>query len=88
MFRARGDSRIEAWETASTIVARSGSPDEIEIIALVSVRLTSTGSEGDASNCTPEDWTDFNGAGCTACGYEGEVKDFEPQGVIIGIFGK
>jgi hypothetical protein len=38
---------------------KCGSPDEIEIIALVSVRLTSTGTEGDASNCTPEDWTDF-----------------------------
>jgi hypothetical protein len=40
---------------------KCGSPDQIEIIALVSVRLTSTGTEGDASNCTPEDWTDFNG---------------------------
>jgi hypothetical protein len=47
------------------------SPDEIEIEAIVSVRLTSTGTEGDASNCTPEDWTDFNGAGCNACGYDG-----------------
>jgi hypothetical protein len=56
---------------------RCGSPDEIEITALVSVRLTSTGTEGDASNCTPEDWTDFNGAGCNACGYDGTVKDFD-----------
>ena len=45
----------------------------------MSVRLTDTGSEGDTSNSTPEDWTDFNGAGCNACGYDGEAKDSEPH---------
>ena len=44
---------------------------------LAEIVSTSTGTEGDASNCTPEDWTNFNGAGCNACGYEGEVKDFD-----------
>ena len=56
---------------------RCGSPDEIEIDAIVTVRLTSTGTEGDASNCDPDDWTGENEAGCNACGYIGTVKDFE-----------
>ena len=56
---------------------KCGSPDGIEIIALVSVLLTSTGTEGDASNCDPDDWTGENEAGCNACGYIGTVKDFE-----------
>jgi hypothetical protein len=69
---------------------KCGSPDEIEIIALVSVRLTSTGTEGDASNCTPEDWTDFNGAGCNACGYDGTVADFDrnPAKYSLNFWGK
>ena len=33
---------------------KCGRPDEIEIDAIVSVRLTSTGTEGDASNCGPD----------------------------------
>jgi len=61
---------------------KCGRPDEIEIDAIVSVRLTSTGTEGDASNCGPDDWTGENGAGCDACGYSGTVKDFEPTGKI------
>lgn len=59
---------------------KCGSPDEIDIEAIVTVRLTSTGTSGDASNCGPEDWTDVNPAGCAACGYDGMVKDFEPTG--------
>jgi hypothetical protein len=46
----------------------------------MSVRLTSTGTEGDASNCGPDDWTGENGG--DACGYSGTVKDFEPTGKI------
>jgi len=54
---ARPNSPID-WETASTIVARSvAARTRLEIDAIVSVRLTSTGTEGDASNCGPDDWT-------------------------------
>jgi hypothetical protein len=65
-----------------------GSPDKIDISAIVSVRLTSAGAEGDASSCGPEDWTGENAASCDACGYSGIVNDFEPAGVIIAVFGK
>jgi hypothetical protein len=58
---------------------KCGSPAQIEIDALVPVRLTSTGTEGDASNCGPDDWTDENGAGRSACGYSGTVKDFDKR---------
>jgi hypothetical protein len=49
MSRARADSGVEAMGNRCNYrCPKCGSPDEIEIIALVSVRLTSTGSEGDA----------------------------------------
>jgi hypothetical protein len=67
---------------------KCGSPDKIDIEAIVSVRLTNTGTEGDASNCGPEDWTGENAASCDACGYFGTVDDFEPAGVIITVFEK
>jgi hypothetical protein len=51
---------------------------------VLSVRLTSTGSEGDASDCVPDDWTGENAAGCGAYGYNGTVNDFEPTGKITG----
>jgi hypothetical protein len=67
---------------------KCGGPDEIDIAAIVSVRLTRTDTEGDASNCGPEDWTGENAASCDACGYVGTVNEFEPAGVVIALFGK
>ena len=64
-----------------------GSADHIDIAAIVSVRLTSDGTEGDASDCGPDDWSGANPASCDACDYFGTVKDFEPTGKIIELFG-
>ena len=62
-----------------------GSPDEIEICAFVSIRLTASGAEI-AENVQDLDgscWSAENGAGCAACGYEGAVKDFETRRTAV-----
>ena len=63
-----------------------GSPDEIEICAFVSVRLTATGAEiaEEVQDIDGSCWSAENGAGCGACGYEGAVRDFSalPPGVV------
>ena len=55
-----------------------GSPDEIEICALVGVRLTGNGAEiaDDVKDIDGSCWSSDNAAGCDACGYQGAVKDF------------
>jgi hypothetical protein len=71
---------MEPWETASTIVARGvAARTGFDIEAVVSVRLTSNGSERDVSDRGPDDWTGENAASCDGCGYSGTVKDFEPN---------
>jgi hypothetical protein len=65
---------------------KCGSPDEIEICAFVSIRLTPTPPrlpkrfEDIDGFC----WSQDNAAGCGACGYEGAVRDFSalPPGVV------
>jgi hypothetical protein len=59
---------------------RCHSQDYITICASLNVRLTSTGTTGEASNLGPDDWCCESGAGCDACGFEGAVKDFESSG--------
>lgn len=66
---------------------RCGSADHIDIIAFVSVRLTSTGTDGDCSDCGPDDWTGENAASCEACDFFGTVKDFEPGANVVELFG-
>jgi hypothetical protein len=63
-----------------------GSPDEIEICAFVSVRLTRDGAEitGDVKDIDGECWTAENAAHCHARGFQGVAKDFEPGGGAIG----
>ena len=59
-----------------------GSPDEIEICAFVSVRLTADGTEiaDEVKDSDGSCWSADNAAGCGACGFHGDVKDFEPAG--------
>ena len=62
-----------------------GSSDQIEICAIVAVRLTANGAVI-ANNVRDVDgsyWTAENAAGCDACGFNGAVKDFEPHGATI-----
>jgi hypothetical protein len=67
-----------------------GNPDEIEICALVGLRLTRSGAE--IADVTKDIdgtyWTADNAAGCDACGFQGAVKDFEPAGgaTVIQLF--
>ena len=62
-----------------------GCPDEIEICAFISVRLTSDGAEvsENENSIGGESWCSENAAGCDACGFEGLVKDFEPTGATV-----
>lgn len=67
---------------------KCGSPDEIEICAFISVRLTGDGAEIDPdelADCGPHNsaWSPVNGAGCAACGFDGTVEDFERTGATI-----
>lgn len=57
-----------------------GCPDEIEICAFVSVRLTANGAviADDIKDIDGSYWTAENAADCNACGFKGAVKDFEP----------
>ena len=60
---------------------KCGSPDEMEICAFVSVRLTSSGRAEIIADVTSIDgrfWTSDDLAGCNACQFEGIVEDFEP----------
>ena len=57
---------------------RCHSADYIAICAVVSVRLTSTGTIGDAASLGPNNWCSESGAGCGSCDYEGIVSDFKP----------
>jgi hypothetical protein len=63
-----------------------GSLDEIEICALVSVRLAGNGAEiaDDVKDIDGSCWSSENAAGCGACDYEGAVKDFaaSPAGIV------
>jgi hypothetical protein len=56
------------------------SQDHIEILAFVSIRLTSTGVQflEDEADFGPANWSSAIGAGCDACGFEGVAGDFEP----------
>ncbi|HTT84906.1 MAG TPA: hypothetical protein VMF67_15630 [Rhizomicrobium sp.] len=58
-----------------------GDPDHIDIMAFVSVALTSTGAVflDNPKDLGPESWSSECGAGCSACGYEGVAREFEPQ---------
>ena len=62
---------------------KCGSRDDIEVCAFVTIRLTQEGTEGDASNLGPDDWTSVSGADCRTCGYEGMAGDFEPEGQTL-----
>jgi hypothetical protein len=69
---------------------KCGSPDQIEICALVSVRLTGNGAEiaDDVKDIDGSCWSSENAAGCGACGFQGAVKDFETSGAtVIPLFG-
>ena len=61
-------------------------PDEIEICAFVSIRLTGNGAEiaEEVQDIDGSCWSQDNAAGCGACGYEGAVRDFSalPPGVV------
>jgi hypothetical protein len=60
---------------------KCGSADHISLAAIVNVRITSLGAEVQDDAPT---WTSDNGAGCEACGYDGEVKEFEkPTGLTV-----
>jgi hypothetical protein len=63
-----------------------GSPDEIDICAFVSIRLTADGAEiaEEVQDLDGSCWSQDNAAGCGACGYEGAVRDFSalPPGVV------
>jgi hypothetical protein len=61
------------------------SPDEIEICAFVSIRLTGNGAEiaEDVQDIDGSCWSQDNPAGCGDCGYEGAVRDFEPNSAAI-----
>jgi hypothetical protein len=67
-------------------VPKCGSPDDIEICALVAVRLTGNGAEiaHSVKDIDGSYWSSENAAGCEACGYQGAVKDFafSPAGVV------
>jgi hypothetical protein len=64
---------------------KCGSPDEIEICAFVSIRLTATGAEiaEEVQDIDGSCWSADNAAGCGACGYEGAVRNFDPNGAAI-----
>jgi len=62
-----------------------GCPDEIEICAFMYVHLTKAGAEisDDVKNIGGESWCSESAADCNACGFQGAVKDFEPQGATV-----
>lgn len=69
---------------------KCGSRDEIEICALVSLRLIGNGATmaEDVIDIDGHCWSSENAAACNACGFDGTVKDFEPAGAaVIQLFG-
>ena len=58
---------------------KCGDENEIDIQASVWLRVTSNGTDADASNCGDHHWTPDRPAECSNCGYTGLVKDFEEQ---------
>jgi len=58
---------------------KCGDENEIDIQASVWLRVTSNGTDADASNCGDHHWTPASPAECGNCGYTGLVKDFEEQ---------
>jgi Zn ribbon nucleic-acid-binding protein len=74
---------------------KCGSPDDIEIIILayVGARLTRSGAtiiSQDVKNIDDSEWPSENAANaadCDACGFQGAMKDVEPQrATVIELF--
>jgi hypothetical protein len=57
---------------------KCGSEEQIDIQAAIWVRVTSDGTDADASGCGDHEYTPDNPACCAACDYTGTVKDFSP----------
>lgn len=57
-----------------------GKEDEIDIQASVWLRLTSDGTDADASACGDHIWDNDSPAECAACSYAGPVKLFAAAG--------
>ena len=55
------------------------SADQIDIEAIVWVRLTEDGTDADASNDGGHTWDDGSAATCAACGCSGTVFDFDSE---------
>ena len=56
---------------------KCGCETQIDIQALVLVRLTADGTDADITGCGDHYWTDDSPAICAACDYTGTVKHFE-----------
>jgi ribosomal protein S27E len=57
---------------------KCGDEDHIDIAAEVWVRLTSDGTDADASACGDHIYTPESAAECGACGHHGTVAQFTP----------
>jgi hypothetical protein len=55
-----------------------GDEDHIDIAAEVWVRLTSDGTDADASGCGDHIYTPESAAECGACGHHGTIAQFTP----------
>ena len=57
---------------------KCGCEDQIDIQAAIWVRVTSDGTDADASGCGDHEYTPDSPASCAACDYRGRAKDFDP----------
>lgn len=58
---------------------KCGGEDEIDIEAIVSVRLTSDGTDADGAADGDHFWDETSKASCGTCGHEATVKEFTPE---------
>jgi len=59
---------------------KCGCEDQIDIQAAIWVRVTSDGTDADASGCGDHEYTPDSPTSCAACDYKGRAKDFDPRG--------